>query len=161
MFYTARHQGLLEEIEDQKKYNKVLATEIPKKFHKSPEVIEAKAAEISNFIRFDAFAEVEDLGQPRISSGWVVTEKLNHDGMKVKNKARLVVRGFQEAEDPRSDSPTLSQDSLRIMMIIISNKDFEIRSLNVKNTYLQGSKIGRTIFVEPQAITRRKARSGS
>ena len=54
MFYTARHQGLLEDIEDQEKYNEVLATEIPKKFHKSPEVIEAKAAVMANFTRFDA-----------------------------------------------------------------------------------------------------------
>ena len=47
------------------------------------------------------------------------------------------------------DSPTLSHNSLRIMMTIMSNKDFKIRLLDVKNTYIQGSKIGRTIFVEP------------
>ena len=68
MFYTARHQGLLEEIEDQNWYNKVLATEIPKKYHKAPEVIEAKAGEMENFIRFNNFEEVEDQGHPRISS---------------------------------------------------------------------------------------------
>ena len=84
-----------------------------------------------------------------IGTRWVITEKQNHDAMKVKTKARLVVRGFQEAEDPKSDSPTLSHDSLRIMMTIMSNKDFKIRLLDVKNTYIQGSKIGRTIFVEP------------
>ena len=148
MFYTARHQGLLEDIEDQEKYNEVLATEIPKKFHKSPEVIEAKAAVMANFTRR---FEVQDLGQQRISSRWVVMEKQNHDGMKVEMKARLVVIGFQETEDLMSYSPTLSHDSLRIMMIITSNKDFEIRSLDVKNAYLQGSKIGRTMFVEPSS----------
>ena len=153
MFYTARHPGLLEEMENQERYNKVLATEIPKKYHNTPEVIEAKEAEMGNFIRFKAFEDIEDQGQPRISSRWVITEKQNHDAMKVKTKARLVVRGFQETEEPRSDSPTLSHDSLRcrIMMSITSNEDFEIRSLDVKNAYLQGSEIGRTVFVEPQS----------
>ena len=83
MFYTARHQGLLDEIEDQDLYNEVLAAEIPKKYHKAPEVIETKTAEKENFIRLNAIEEVEDQGQPRISSRWVITEKQNHDGMEV------------------------------------------------------------------------------
>ena len=34
-----------------------------------------------------------------LSSRWEVTEKQDHDGMKVKTKAGLVVIGFQEAEE--------------------------------------------------------------
>ena len=64
LFYAMRENIL----DDDKKIQEVLVTEIPKKFHKSPEVIEAKEAEMSNFIRFEAFEEVEDEGQPRISS---------------------------------------------------------------------------------------------
>ena len=141
MFYTARHQGLLDEIEDQDLYNEVLAAEIPKKYHKAPEVIETKTAEKENFIRLNAIEEVEDQGQPRISSRWVITEKQNHDGMEVKMKARLAVRGFQEAENPRSNSPTLLHDSLRIWMTITGNEDFEIRSLDVKNAHKEDNTI--------------------
>ena len=35
------------------------------------------------------------------------------------------------------------------MMTITSNERFEIRSLDFKNAYLQGSKIGRTVYIEP------------
>ena len=147
LFYAMRENIL----DDDKKIQEVLVTEIPKKFHKSPEVIEAKEAEMSNFIRFEAFEEVEDEGQPRISSRWVVTNKEAHDGMKVRTKARLVVRGFQETEEHRSDSPTLSKESLKILMSIAANEGFEIQSLDVKNAFLQGKPIEREVFVEPPA----------
>ena len=113
--------------------------------------LETKEAELKNWDQFDVYVEVDDVGQPRIGSRWVCTEKEGHDGMKVRHKARLVVRGFQEAEDPRSDSPTLSKESLKLMMAIAANEGFEIQSLDVKNAYLQGSKIDRTVFVEPPA----------
>ena len=35
------------------------------------------------------------------------------------------------------------------MMTITSNERFEIRSLDFKYAYLQGSKIGRTVYIEP------------
>ena len=147
LFYAMREDIL----DDDKKIQDVLVTEIPKKYHKSPEVIEAKETEMSNFIRFEAFEEVNDEGQPRISSRWVVTNKEDHDGMKVRTKARLVVRGFQETEEHRSDSPTLSKESLKILISIATNEDFEIRSLDVKNAFLQGKPIEREVYVEPPA----------
>ena len=147
LFYAMREDLL----EDERKVQEVLVTEVPKKYHNSPEVITAKEAEMANFIRFEAFEEVEDVGQPRISSRWVVTEKQEHDGMKVKIKSRLVVRGFQEAEHPRSDSPTLSKESLKMMMSIAANEGWKIQSLDVKNAYLQGKKINREVFVQPPA----------
>ena len=79
-------------LEDNKKVQEVMVTEIPKRLHKSPEVIATKEAEMEKFIRFEVFQEVEDIGQPQISSRWVVTEKQDHDRMKVKTIARLVVR---------------------------------------------------------------------
>ena len=78
------------------KLNEVLVTEVPRKYHNSPEVIQAKELEFKNFQKFKAFDEVEDVGQRRITSRWVVTQKEEHDGMKSKIKSRLVVRGFQE-----------------------------------------------------------------
>ena len=130
LFYAMSEENILE---DNKKVQEVMVTEIPKRLHKSPEVIATKEAEMEKFIRFEVFQEVEDIGQPQISSRWVVTEKQDHDRMKVKTIARLVVRGFQVAEDPRSDSPALSKESLKIMMTIASNEMFKIQSLDVKN----------------------------
>ena len=70
--------------------NEVLVTEVPRKYHNSTEVIQAKELEFNNFQKFEAFDEVEDIiGQRRITSRWVVTQKEDHDGMKSKIKSRL------------------------------------------------------------------------
>ena len=104
MFYTKNN---LEILQDEQKLNEVMVTEVPRKHHNSPEVIQAKELEFKNFQKFDAFNKVEDVGQHRITSRWVITQKEDHDGMKTKIKSRLVVRAFQEDEEPRSNSPTL------------------------------------------------------
>ena len=46
--------------------------------------------------------EVPDMGQPTISTRWVICEKDMTDGKK-QMKARLVVRGFEEQEKVPSD----------------------------------------------------------
>ena len=71
--------------------------EVPVKLHNAPEVIEAKDKEVTNLTDYDTFEEVEDTGQEKIGSRWVITEKEKHDGQKSQIKARLVARGFQEA----------------------------------------------------------------
>ena len=113
MFYVKNNMDILE---DEQKLNEVLVTEVPRQYRSSPEVIQAKEQEFSNFKKFD---EVEDIGQHR----WVVTKKDDHDSMKTKIKSRLVVRGFQEDEEPRSDSPTLSKEALKIMLAIAANEN--------------------------------------
>ena len=126
-----------------------MVTEVPKRFHNTPEVIESKQREYNNFLKFNAFEEIEDVGQSRIGSRWVVTEKETHDGMKTKTKSRLVVRGFQEEEQPRSDSPTLAKESMKTMISIAANEGWKVRALDVTNAYLQAKPVDRDIFVEP------------
>ena len=142
MFYTKNN---LEILEDEQKLNEVLVTEVPRKYHNSPEIIQAKELEFNNFQKFETFNEVEDIGQRR----WVVTLKEDHDGMKSQIKSRHVVRGFQEDEEPRSDSPTLSKEALKVMKAIAANENFPIRALDVTNAFLQGKPLEREAFVEP------------
>ena len=71
MFYTRNN---LEILENKQKLNEILVTEVPRKYHNSPEVIQAKELEFNNFQKFEAFDEVEDVGQRRITSKWVVTQ---------------------------------------------------------------------------------------
>ena len=146
LFYT---QNKEEVLEDEEKVQEVLVTEIPRKYHNSPEVLAAKEVEMSNFHKFQAYEEVEDVGQERITSRWVVTLKEAHDGMKQKVKARLVVRGFQEETTPRADSPTLAKESFKTMIAIAANEGFRITSMDITNAYLQGSPIDREVIVEP------------
>ena len=60
MFYTRNN---LEILENKQKLNEILVTEVPRKYHNSPEVIQAKELEFNNFQKFEAFVEVEDVGR--------------------------------------------------------------------------------------------------
>merc|ERR1712074_305431 len=71
----------------------VFAVEVPTKEHKKPEVIEAKDRELENLEKYEVFEEVEDTGQERIGSRWVITKKEKSDGQKCAYKGRLVARG--------------------------------------------------------------------
>ena len=88
----------------------VYTVEIPAKEQNTPEVKEAKHKEIENLVKFDVFEEVDDCGQERIGSRWVVTQKEKADGQKSQVKGRIVAKGFQEGEKPQSDSLTLLRE---------------------------------------------------
>ena len=68
----------------------VYVVEVPVAEHKKVEVVEAKERELENFTKYGAFKEVEDNGQERISSGWVITKKEKANGQKTNYKGRLV-----------------------------------------------------------------------
>ena len=53
----------------------VYAVEVPAAEHRKPEVIEAKDKELENLAKYDMFEEVEDIGQERVGSRWVITKK--------------------------------------------------------------------------------------
>ena len=73
------------------------------------------------------FEEVEDIGQERIGSRWVITKKEKADGQKTVFKGRLVARGFQERESPQSDSPTMLRESMKIFSTVTANEgDYEV-----------------------------------
>ena len=109
---------------------------------------EAKQKELLNWTNMSVYKEVEDGGQKYITTRWVYTEK-NILGEIVK-KARLVCRGFEEQnEGIRTDSPTCSKDSLRVALAIISSKEWDVNSLDIKSAFLQGKDLEREIYVKP------------
>ena len=79
----------------------------------------------------------------------MINRKDDHDGLKVKVKARLCLRGDKEEEKPRSDSPTADKTSLRMLYAIAANERWKIESLDVKSAFLQGRKLERELFVSP------------
>ena len=60
----------------------VYRVEIPAEDQNTPEIDEAKHKEIENLIKFNVFEEVDNHGQERILSRWVVTQKEKADGQK-------------------------------------------------------------------------------
>ena len=123
--------------------------EVPVKDHKLPEVVEAKKVEIKNLMDFDTFEEVEETGQEKVGSRWVITKKEIHDGQKTKCKARIVAKGFHEKEKPQSDSPTALRESVKIFLAVAANEAFELESVDIRAAFLQSKELDRDVFVEP------------
>lgn len=123
---------------------------IPTKEYNRPEVQEAMQAEILKYKSFNAFKEVQNVGQPSIPIKWVVTEQ-KEDGKNQPYKARMCIRGDLEKgkENIRSDSPTASKETLKLALIIAANEGFKIKSVDVKSAFLQGCQLEREIFVRP------------
>ena len=69
--------------------------EVPKKDHRSPEIVETKKKEIENLQKYEMFKEEVDRGQEKITSRWVITKKTAWDSQKQDNKACLVVRRYK------------------------------------------------------------------
>ena len=110
------------------------------------EVIAAKQKEINNLIENNAFTEVKDEGQEYIDSRWVITEKNNEAG---KVKTRLVAKGFQEDNNQRTDSPTLSKNSMRCIFALAAANGWKVRSVDMKSAFLQGRVLERELFLKP------------
>ena len=69
------------------------------------------------------------------------SRKEKQDGLKVDHKARLVVKSFLEHDYPRSDSPTIAKESLKIFFAVATNDGFDIVNLDIRNGYLQGGNL--------------------
>ena len=120
---------------------------IPRKEHNKPEIVNAKMKELSIWKELKVYEEVNDEGQPRIGTCWVITPKII-DG-KDSYKARLVCRGDQEEVNVPTDSPTCSKSGLRIFIAVSTGCGFTIHSKDVKSAFLQGKLLNRNVFLEP------------
>ena len=74
-----------------------------------------------------------------IESRWVFKIKRNSNGEIIEWKARLVAKGYTQRYGKDyldTFSPTLKQDSLRIIISFAAERSFKIRQLDVKAAYL-------------------------
>ena len=139
-------------LENHECYDKEITSyvvEIPTNQHNKPEVIAAKETELKNLQDYETYEEVQDTGQDRITSRWVVTMKEAHDGQKTKCKARLVARGFQEEEPPLSDSPTVLRESNKLFTAVAANEGFKVLSIDIRAAFLQSKELKREVFLVP------------
>ena len=121
---------------------------IPRHLHNEKRCIEAKEKEFDSWEKFDVFEEVADVGQPRIGTSWVVTEKLINGVQGV--KARLTVRGDQEDKSNiRKDSPTIRKSNVKIFCAVAAKEGWNIKSIDGTAAFLQGAPIERDVFVLP------------
>ena len=109
----------------------------------------SKQAEMDKWKKMKVYTEVEDLGQKRIGTRWVCTERLK--GGNIETKARLCARGCEDPEDVVTDSPTCEKDNVRVLLSIAASHSWEIHSIDFKSAYLQGEDLDRDIFLTPPA----------
>ncbi|GBN44502.1 Retrovirus-related Pol polyprotein from transposon RE1 [Araneus ventricosus] len=81
------------------------------------------------------------LGVRIISSRWLFRKKKDEAGKRAKFKARLVAKGYLQV--PGVDfqdtfSPVIKLKSIRLLLAIVAEKDFEIHQLDITAAYLNG-----------------------
>ena len=112
------------------------------KFH------DAKLKELQSWKQNNVFKEVKDVGQKCVSTRWVCSLKSTPDG--IMPKARLVARGFEEySDDLQKDSPTCAHESLRLMMAVTAQRQWQLHSMDIKTAFLQGQHMDREVFIRP------------
>ena len=116
---------------------------VPRSQHGEERCIKAKFSELDKLKKFETYVEVDDLGQDRISTTWVLSIK----GQEI--RARLVARGFEELEDVPRESPTISRSSMRVLLAIAVQKKWKVKTTDIKSAFLQGKKLKRTVHLIP------------
>ena len=110
---------------------------------------EAKNKELRSWSENNVYEEVKYQNQDCITTTWVCTMKHDKDGPVP--KARLVARGFQDKDVDlvRSDSPTCSKESLRVLLVVAASSSWQLNSMDIKTAFLQGRKFERDVFIFP------------
>ena len=121
----------------------ILAVLIPKEQSNTPEVMQAKFDELNKLKAFDTYEEVEDVGQERITTVWVLTEKGDQ------KRARLTARGFQETGEFPTDSPTVQKGSVRLILALAATNSWTLKTIDISSAFLQGDEMDRDVFVKP------------
>ena len=136
------------EIEKARHEELALAVNIPRWRHCEARCVEAKKAELEMFDKYDVYEEVEDEGQARLGTMWLLTEKIKAGNTVV--KARLNIRGdHEDTSEMRKDSPTVRKGNIKLVLMIAATKHWEIKTSDVSNAFLQGVPIEREVFVNP------------
>ena len=71
------------------------------------------------------YKEIPDDGQDCTSLRWVVKDKVDNMGNTF-CKARLCVRGFEEEQNFRTDSPTCSREGIRVFFSMTVAKGWKL-----------------------------------
>ena len=116
---------------------------IPRCRHGDQDCVNAKMEELQKLKDFDTYELVDDVGQTKITTAWVLSKK----GDKV--RARLVARGFEEVENVQKDSPTISKCFVRLILAIAVSRGWVVKTTDIKSAFLQGKQLDREVFLLP------------
>ena len=146
-------------VTDKNKHS-VLVTQVPRYRHKDKDVLKAKEKELDKLKQFDTYKEVKESSLSAsqksnvIASTWSVVNKGTSSDPVI--KARLCARGDLEKVEVRTDSPTTSKASIRLILSLAASNKWVLHSLDFTNAFLQGASLEREVFLRPPPDVREK-----
>jgi hypothetical protein len=85
-----------------------------------------------------------------IGSKWVFKIKMNEQGLIVRNKARLVCKGYAQVEGQDFDEtfePVARLEAMRMFISYVCHKNFKVYQMDVKSTFINGY-LEENVYVE-------------
>jgi hypothetical protein len=76
--------------------------------------------------------------------------KLNEDGQEIRNKARLVCKGYVQVEDidfEETFALVARPEAIWMFLVFVCFKNFEIYQMDVKSTFLNGN-LEEEVYIE-------------
>nr|GEZ29084.1 retrovirus-related Pol polyprotein from transposon TNT 1-94 [Tanacetum cinerariifolium] len=105
--------------------------------------IEAMQEELNEFERLEVWELVPRLDQVMvITLKWIYKVKLDKLGGILKNKARLVARGYRQEEGidfEESSAPVARLEAIRIFLAYAAHKNMVVYQMDVKTAFLNGN----------------------
>ena len=111
---------------------------------------EACAAQVASLVENKVFEVVDGPNHPVITSKWVFKRKRGLSREVEKFKARLVARGFMQAEGIdyyETYSPTVRFESIRLMLAAAASEGMHMEHLDVTTTFLYAN-LEKEVYVE-------------
>jgi hypothetical protein len=90
-----------------------------------------------------------------IGSKWVYKNKMNEQGTIVRNKARLVCKGYAQIEGLYFDEkfmPVAILEAIRIFLAYACHKQFKFYQMDVKSTFLNGDLKEEVYMEQPEGF---------
>ena len=85
-----------------------------------------------------------------VGSRWVYRNKTDEDGVIIRNKARLVVKGYSQQEGIDYDetyAPVARIEAIRIFLAFAAHRNFKVYQMDVQCAFLNGD-IDREVYVQ-------------
>jgi hypothetical protein len=91
-----------------------------------------------------------------IGSKWVFKNKMNEKGQVVRNKARLVCKGYAQVEGQDFDetfAPVARLEAIRMFLAYSCHKNFKVYQMDVKSAFLNGDLEEEVYMEQPEGFS--------
>jgi hypothetical protein len=94
-------------------------------------------------------------GKIVIGSKWIFKSKLNEQGQVIRNKARLVYKGYAQIEGLDFDetfAPVARLEAIRMFLAYDCHKRFKVYEMDVKSSFLNGDLSEEVYMEQPEGF---------